>query len=54
MKIYLKNLETNEIISEYTNVFAWGADFVEYDDNGRAKFYCNPETEYFTDEESEQ
>lgn len=53
MKIYLKNKETNEVINEYSNVIAWGVDFVEYDEGGRAKIYCDAETEYFTDVENE-
>ena len=40
MKIYLKSLETNEIISEYNNVIRWGYNFVEFDNSGRCKIYC--------------
>ena len=53
MKVYLKNLETNEIISEYDNVIHWGYNFVEFNNGGRCKIYCNTETEYFTDIESD-
>lgn len=53
--VYKKNKSTNEIISQYDNVLVWGANFVEYIKREvRAKIYCNPETEYFTDEEVEQ
>ena len=51
--VYLINKETNEVINTYTNVIRWGYDFVEYDNNGKGKIYCNTETEYFTDEEPE-
>lgn len=50
MKIYLKSLETNEILQEFDNVIAWGVDFVEYNNGGgRAKIYCDIEKEYFSD-----
>lgn len=50
MEIYLIDRETNKIKSTYTNVIKWGADFVEFTNNGlRAKIYCNAEIEYFTD-----
>lgn len=50
MKIYLKNLETNEIIDEYDNVISWGNNFVEYLNQGfRAKKYCDSTTEYFSE-----
>lgn len=48
MKVYLINNETNEIISEYNNVTNWSYNFVEFDNNGKCKIYCN-EDEYFTD-----
>lgn len=50
MTIYLINKETGEIINTYTNVIRWGKNFVELM-NGkyRNKFYCSPETEYFSD-----
>ena len=48
MKVYLINAETNELVSEYDNVIRWGYNFVEYNNGGRAKIYCN-ENEYFTD-----
>ena len=55
MTIYLKNKETNEVINTYTNVIRWSVDFVEYSTNGyRGKTYCNTETEYFTDEYTEE
>lgn len=48
MTIYLKNKETNEIISEFDNVFNWSSNFIEFENNGaRGKIYCN-EDEYFT------
>ena len=53
MTIYLKNKETNEVINTYTNVIRWSVDFVEYDNGGRGKIYCNTEIEYFTDETPE-
>ena len=49
--IYLKNKETNEIINTFTNVIEWSDNFVEYEDYGRCKIYCDTETEYFTDQE---
>lgn len=53
MVIYLKNKETNEVINTYTNVIRWNVDFVEYDNGGRGKTYCNTDIEYFTDKEHE-
>lgn len=53
MTIYLINKETNEIIREFDNVINWSYNFVEYNNNGRAKIYCDTETEYFTDKEVE-
>lgn len=50
MKVYLINIDTNELVSEYNNVIRWGYNFVEYDNNGRCKIYCS-ENEYFTDQE---
>ena len=50
MKVYLINKETNEIIKEYTNIISWSYNFVEYNNGGRCKIYCN-ENEYFTDVE---
>lgn len=50
--IYLISAETNETIQTFENVIEWGANFVEYLNNGtyRAKMYCG-ENEYFTDKE---
>lgn len=53
MKIYLINKETNETIIEFDNVINWSNNFVEYNNGGRAKIYCDSETEYFTDKEAE-
>ena len=53
MKVYLINMETNETIREFDNVIRWSYNFVEYDNGGRAKIYCNSETEYFTDQVTE-
>ena len=47
-KIYLINSETNEIIYEYSNILDWGFNFVEFENYGRCKIYCN-DNEYFTD-----
>ena len=54
MIVYLINKETNEIINEYKNVISWGYNFVEFNNGGRCKIYCNSETEYFTDEKLEE
>ena len=48
MKVCLLNKETNETINEYNNIITWGDNFVEYNNGGRCKIYCN-ENEYFTD-----
>ena len=48
MKVYLKNTETNETIREFNNVISWGYNFVEYNNGGRCKIYCDEEKEYFT------
>ena len=53
MMIYLKSIETNEIINEYDNVIQWGYNFVEFDNGGRCKIYCDSEKEYFTDKDNE-
>ena len=53
MKVYLINKETNEIVREFENVINWSYNFVEYNNGGRAKIYCDTETEYFTDKEAE-
>lgn len=49
MKVYLINIETNEVVREFNNVINWSYNFVEYNNNGRAKIYCDIEKEYFTD-----
>lgn len=49
MEIYLINAETNEVIETFKNVLDWGFNFVEYENSGRAKIYCDSEKEYFTD-----
>lgn len=49
MEIYLINTETNEVIGTFKNVLDWGFNFVEYENSGRAKIYCDSEKEYFTD-----
>lgn len=54
MKVYLIDLETQNVLQEFNNVIEWGFDFVEYDNGGRGKFYCNPEKEYFTDKPIEE
>ena len=51
MKVYLINNETNEIVNEYSNVISWGFNFVEYDNGGRCKIYCDSEVEHFSNEE---
>lgn len=49
MKVYLKSLETDEIINEYDKVLVWDYNFVEFNNGGRCKIYCDTEKEYFTD-----
>ena len=49
MEVYLINKETNEIVRTFNNVINWSENFVEYDNGGRAKIYCDTEVEYFTD-----
>lgn len=51
MKVYLRKIETDELVTEYNNVIAWGYNFVEFDNGGRCKIYCS-EDEYFTQVES--
>ena len=53
MQIYLIDNETNEIKNTYENVIEWGYDFVEYNNGGRCKIYCDTEKEHFTDENEE-
>lgn len=48
MEVYLINKEKNELLYKYNNVINWSYSFVEYDNGGRCKIYCN-ENEYFTD-----
>ena len=47
--VYLINKETKETIQEFNNVINWGFNFVEYNNGGRCKIYCDHEKEYFTD-----
>lgn len=49
MTIYLVDLQTQEIKETFENVIRWSANFVEYNNNGRGKRYCDENTEYFTD-----
>ena len=49
MTIYLIKKESGELIATYNNVTRWAEDFVEYNNGGRAKSYCDVEKEYFTD-----
>ena len=49
MTIYLISRETGELLATYENVTRWAENFVEYNNGGRAKTYCDIETEYFTD-----
>ena len=53
MKVYLKKLETKEIVREFENVISWGYSFVEFNNGGRCKIYCG-EDEYITDKEIEE
>ena len=47
MKVYLKNKETNEVISEFENVVRFGVNFVEMNKNNlRSKIYINSDEEY--------
>ncbi|MBQ2871595.1 hypothetical protein IJE86_07830 [bacterium] len=54
MTIYLINRETGELINTYNNVTRWAEDFVEYNNGGRAKSYCEVESELFTDTYTEK
>lgn len=54
MKVYLIDLETQNVLQEFNNVIEWGFDFVEYENSGRAKIYCDSEKEYFTDKPIEE
>lgn len=54
MEVYLIDIETNEVKQTYKNVIKFGYDWVEFDNGGRCKIYCNPETEYFTDTKPEE
>ena len=49
-KVYLIDLQTQEVKETFENVIMWGSNFVEYDNNGRCKKYCDETQEYFTDE----
>ena len=54
MKIYLKKIETNEVIEVFENVTNWGVNFVEFLNNGyEGKIYCDEE-EYFTNSEENE
>lgn len=50
MIVYQLYKRNNQLIREYTNVIRWGVDFVEYNNGGRCKIYCNND-EFFTDRE---
>lgn len=47
--IYLIDNETKETIQSYSNVINWGYDFIEYNNGGRCKIYCDSEKEHFSD-----
>lgn len=47
MTIYLIDRNTNKIIRTYTNVLSWNSNYVEYNNCGHGKYYCN-EAEYLT------
>lgn len=52
MMVYLIDKNTNEIIQTFENVQEWNEEYVVYDNSGFiGKTYCDPEAEYFTDEE---
>lgn len=51
MKVYLYN-SNNELLREFDNVISWDFNYVEYDNGGRCKIYCN-EDEYFTNQKVE-
>lgn len=51
MTVYLIDVKTSEVKNTYTNVINFGYDWVEFDNNGRCKLYCDPETEFFTKSE---
>lgn len=53
MTIYLKDRQTKEIIRLFNNVNYWGYNFVEFENNGKCKIYCD-DTKYFTDKEVEE
>lgn len=49
MEVYLIDIETDKVINTYTNIIGFGYNWVEFENNGRCKLYCDPETEFFTD-----
>ena len=54
MVVYLVSMETNEVINTYTTVINFGYNWVEFDNNGRCKLYCDGENEFFTDTKPEE
>lgn len=53
MTVYLIDKKTNELKRTFNNVIKWAVNFVEYNNVGRAKVYCNTDVEYFSDENPE-
>ena len=50
MIVYLKDINTNEVLQTFENVVNWGNSFVEFlTDKQRTKIYCD-ENHYFTDQ----
>lgn len=49
MEVYLIDIKTNEVKQTYKNVIRFGYNYVEFDNGGRCKLYCDPEKEFFTD-----
>lgn len=54
MEVYLIDFKTNEVKQTFTNVIKFGYNWVEFDNGGRCKLYCDVETEYFTDAKLEE
>ena len=54
MTVYLIDKNTNETKRTFNDVIGWADNFVEYNNGGRAKIYCNTEVEYFSDKEPEK
>lgn len=48
MIVYLIDIESGEVKQTYTNVISFSHNYVEFDNNGRCKIYCNPEIEFFS------